>query len=227
MRSSTSVSDQLSSVKMLLVEKKSASNENQIRSFKRRPEVSSEVNMEEDNVKLADSDADLLTKLQKFNFQILNRIKCTRHMQGYKDILKQATGVGKTTEKKMELAIDRGLIPVLLEMLKYYRKIRVLKPHSAKIFLKNMQPLPVIIIQRYTQKYGVKALAVKHLRQILSYTNELRHKSPRYQLLHLLLFSDLKIFSADTLRLFIKLLNVLDPHYHMLKESIFRDKDIE
>jgi hypothetical protein len=50
MRSSTSVSDQLSSVKMLLVEKKSASNENQIRSFKRRPEVSSEVNMEEDNV---------------------------------------------------------------------------------------------------------------------------------------------------------------------------------
>jgi hypothetical protein len=157
----------------------------------------------------------------------LNRIKSIRYEQGYKDILKQTTGVGQTTEKKMELAIDKGLIPVLVDMLKYYRKIRVLKPHTAKIFMKNLQPLPIIIIQKFTQKYGVKSIAIKHLRQILSYTNELRYKSPRYQLLHLLLFSDLKIFSADTLRLFIQLLNSLDTDYNMLKESILRDKGIE
>jgi hypothetical protein len=147
----------------------------------------------------------------------LNRIKSIRYEQGYKDILKQTTGVGQTTEKKMELAIDKGLIPVLVDMLKYYRKIRVLKPHTAKIFMKNLQPLPIIIIQKFTQKYGVKSIAIKHLRQILSYTNELRYKSPRYQLLH----------SADTLRLFIQLLNSLDTDYNMLKESILRDKGIE
>jgi hypothetical protein len=122
-----------------------------------------------------------------------------------------------TSDKKMELSIDKGLAPVLVDLLKYYKKLKILKPHSAKIFLKNLQPLPIIIIRKFTQKYGVKSIAIKHLKQILTYLTILRTRNPRYGILYLLLFSDLKIYSSDTLILFITLLNALDGQHTMLK----------
>lgn len=127
----------------------------------------------------------------------------------------------------MELAIDKELVTVLVEMLKYYRKLKVLKQHTAKAFMRNLQPLPLIIIQKFSQKYGVKTLAVKHFRQVLAYTHQLKDKYPRYSLLHLLLFSDFKVINADPLRLFLKLLNALDPQYTMLRDNAITDRDMD
>jgi len=104
--------------------------------------------------------------------------------------MKDTTNQCSTSEKKMELAIDKELVSVLVEMVKYYRKLKVLKYASATAFLRNLQPLPLIFIQKFAQKYGVKSLAIKHFKQVLCYTNQLKHKYPRYSLLHLLLFSE-------------------------------------
>lgn len=131
-----------------------------------------------------------------------------------------------TNEKKMEATIDKELLTVLTDMLKYYRKLKVLKQHSARTFLRNLQPLPHIIVQKFSQKYGVKTLAIKHFRQVLSYLHHLKDKCARYSLLHLLLFSDFKTLSADSLRLFIKLLNALDAQYTMLRDNTV-DKDLD
>ncbi|MBS1889917.1 MAG: hypothetical protein JST59_01375 [Actinobacteria bacterium] len=133
--------------------------------------------------------------------------------------MKDTTYTCHTNEKKMELAIEKEFVSVLVDLLKYYRKLKVLKPHSAALFLRNLQPLPMVFIQKFGQKYGVKMLAIKNFRQILAYLNQLKNKCAKYSLLHLLLFSDFKVLSADTLRLFLKLLNALDPQYTILKDN--------
>jgi hypothetical protein len=51
-------------------------------------------------------------------------------------------------------------------------------------------PLAMTILKKFTQKYGVRALAVKNLRQMLRYVEVLRTRGSREEIIYQLLLED-------------------------------------
>lgn len=57
----------------------------------------------------------LLTKLKKYNFNLLNKIKNTKNQINiYKDLVKNLSGIPLANQKKMETLIEKNLLPVLI-----------------------------------------------------------------------------------------------------------------
>lgn len=83
-----------------------------------------------------------------------------------------------------------------------------------------MQPFSMVVLKKFAQKYGVKMLAHKNLRQILRYVEALRTKSLRYEILHQLLETP----SCDGLFVYLTTEAYLDPSLTSLSsfDSKFR-----
>jgi hypothetical protein len=89
-----------------------------------------------------------------------------------KELIRTRSTIQLQTEKNMQIAIEKHIIPVLMEEIKNFRKLRAninTNQHTYNEYIRSLSPFPVIILRKFNQKYGVKMLALKNLRQILRY----------------------------------------------------------
>jgi hypothetical protein len=96
--------------------------------------------------------------------------------------VKTRTTIQLQTEKNMQIAIEKHIIPVLMEEIKNFRKLRAnanTNQHTFNEYIRLLTPFPVIVLRKFNQKYGVKLIALKNLRQILRYAEALRSRSLR------------------------------------------------
>lgn len=115
----------------------------------------------------------LALKFEKTNFNQLSRIKSNKNeLATFKDLLKSCSTVQLQTEKNMQAAIEKHIVPVLIDEIKNYRKIRSATGFNSAAmgeFVRQLSPFPLVVLRKFNQKYGVKTLALKNLRQILRY----------------------------------------------------------
>lgn len=108
--------------------------------------------------------------------------------------------------------IEKHLIPVIAEEIRNYKRIKIRNSYSVFCeYMRTQPPLPLIILKKFTQKYGVKALAVKNLRQILRYVEMVRNHSSRDEIIYQLLLPDnFGEMTCDNLLLYVSIEAVLD-----------------
>lgn len=133
-------------------------------------------------------------KFEKINFEQLSRIKNNKSELGaFKELLRSCASIPLQTEKNMQAAIEKHIVPVLMDEIKNYKKMRSASGFNRAAlgeYIRQLSPFPVIVLRKFTQKYGVKMLALKNLRQILRYAEAMRSRSPREELIYQLLFTE-------------------------------------
>ena len=79
--------------------------------------------------------------------------------------------------------------------------------------MRNFTSLPSILCNRINRKYGVKILAVKHLRVILLAVKTASKYTERFKTIELMMFTDCKSPHSEDLFVFLLLMGLFDPNY--------------
>jgi hypothetical protein len=66
----------------------------------------------------------------------------------------------------MNAAIEKNLIPIIVELLGQVKKS--IKNHTVEQTIRNFPSLPYTIMNKFSTKYGVKILAIKNMKILLS-----------------------------------------------------------
>ncbi len=94
------------------------------------------------------------------------------------------------TDKYAISTIERNVFPILNELLAPVRK--AVKFNRIADTMKMFTSLASIVFNRISRKYGVKILAIKHLKILLSAFKAASKFTDKYKTIELMMFTDCK-----------------------------------
>ncbi len=79
--------------------------------------------------------------------------------------------------------------------------------------MKLFTSLPSIVFNRINRKYGVKILAVKHLKFLLSAFKVASRFTEKYKTIELMMFTDCKSAQSEDLFIYLLVMGLFDPNF--------------
>lgn len=119
----------------------------------------------------------------------------------------------------MLTTIEKNLMPIILELLNTVKK-SVFKKNIDQT-IKTFHSLPFILMNKFSTKYGVKILAIKNMKLLLSSLKKIELITDRYKSLRLMLFTDCRAIYSEDLFVYLLVLTLITPHLDMEKTITF------
>lgn len=113
------------------------------------------------------------------------------------------------SDKQMLTIIEKNLMPIILELLNTVKKSVFKKTVDQSI--KTFYSLPFILMNKFSTKYGVKILAIKNMKLLLSSLKKIELITDRYKSLRLMLFTDCRAIFSEDLFVYLLVLAVVTP----------------
>ncbi len=100
-------------------------------------------------------------------------------------------------------------MPIILELLNNVKKSVLRK--SVDQVIRTFHSLPFILMNKFSTKYGVKILAIKNMKLLLSSLKKIELTTDRYMSIRLMLFTDCRAMYSEDLFVYLLVLAVITP----------------
>jgi hypothetical protein len=89
--------------------------------------------------------------------------------------------------------------------------------------MRNFHSLPFILMNKFSTKYGVKILAIKNMKLLLSSLKKIELTTDRYKSIRLMLFTDCRAMYSEDLFVYLLVLALVTPHLDIEKTISYEE----